>query len=147
MTELMNSVLNENEIVDVENVSVEISEQEYLSSEDSVQKEEVSLPPTRIETVELIEQLVEKSVSEIKGEIEQLKQYYYKLRIQETEAARVEFEAAQAEAEEKVPFEIPVDELEERLKAAIQNYKEKKTQYLAEQEAKREANLANKQAV
>ena len=97
MTELMDSVLNENEIVDVENVSVEISEQEYLSSEDSVQKEEISLPTTRIETVELIEQSIEKSVSEIKGEIEQLKQHYYKLRIQETEAARVAYEAEQAD--------------------------------------------------
>lgn len=147
MTELKDSVLNENEIVDVENVSVEISEQEYLSSEDSAQKEDISLPTTRIETVELIEQSIEKSVSEIKGEIEQLKQHYYKLRIQETEAARAAYEAEQAEAEEKVPFEIPVDELEERLKAAIQSYKEKKTQYLAEQEAKREANLSKKQAV
>jgi hypothetical protein len=147
MTELMDSVLNENEIVDVENVSVEISEQEYLSSEDSVQKEEISLPTTRLETVELIEQSIEKSVSEIKGEIEQLKQHYYKLRIQETEAARVAYEAEQADAEEKVPFVIPVDELEERLKTAIQSYKEKKAQYLAEQEAKREANLAKKQAV
>ena len=54
MTELKDSVLNENEIVDVENVSVEISEQEYLSSEDSAQKEDISLPTTRIETVVVI---------------------------------------------------------------------------------------------
>ncbi len=147
MTELKDSVLKENETVEVENVSVENSEQEYISSEESVQKEEVSLPTTRIETVELIEKSIEKSVLEIKGEIEQLKQHYYKLRIQETEAARAEYEASQVDEEEKIPFEIPVDELEERLKTALQSYKEKKSQYLAELEAQREANLAKKQAV
>ncbi|MBO5720380.1 MAG: DUF349 domain-containing protein, partial [Bacteroidales bacterium] len=117
------------------------------ATEESVQKEELSLPATRIETVEQIEKAIEGSVSEVKGEIEQLKQHYYKLRIQETESARLAFEASQSEAEEKLPFVVPADELEERLKAALQNFKDKKAKFIAEQEEKREANLAQKQAV
>ncbi|MBR5531734.1 MAG: DUF349 domain-containing protein [Bacteroidales bacterium] len=148
MTELNDSVLKENETVEVENVSVENTEQEFASAtEESVQKEELSLPATRIETVEQIEKAIEGSVSEVKGEIEQLKQHYYKLRIQETESARLAFEASQSEAEEKLPFVVPADELEERLKAALQNFKDKKAKFIAEQEEKREANLAQKQAV
>ena len=148
MTELKDSVLKENDTVEVENVSIETSEQEFVPEfEESDQREEISLPATRIETVEQIEKAAEGAVLEVKSEIDQLKQHYYKLRIQETEAARVAFEAAQAESEEKLPFVVPVDELEERLKAALQNFKDKKAKYLAEQEAKREANLAQKQAV
>ncbi|MBR5323421.1 MAG: DUF349 domain-containing protein [Muribaculaceae bacterium] len=149
MTELKDSVLKENEAVEVENVSIETSEQELdvPAFEESVSKEEIPLPATRTETVEQIEKLAEGSVLEVKSEIDQLKQHYYKLRIQETEVARAAYEAAQAEAEEKIPFVVPVDELEERLKAALQNFKDKKAKFIAEQEAKREANLAQKQAV
>lgn len=147
MTELNDSVLKENEPIEVENVSNENIEQEIESAEESISKEEMSLPATRLETVELIEKVADKNVAEVKSEIEQLKQHYYKLRIQETEAARAAYEAAQIETEEKEPFIVPVDELEERLKAALQSYKEKKAAYLAEQEAQRQANLAQKQAV
>lgn len=148
MTELKDSVLKENEALEVENVCVENSEQEYVPVfEESEQKEEISLPATRIETVEQIEKAAEGDVLEVKNEIEQLKQHYYKLRIQETEAARAAYEASQTEAEEKIPFVVPVDELEERLKSALQNFKDKKAKFIAEQEAAREANLAKKQAV
>ena len=148
MTELKDSVLKENEALEVENVCVENSEQEYVPVfEESEQKEEIFLPATRIETVEQIEKAAEGDVLEVKNEIEQLKQHYYKLRIQETEAARAAYEASQAEAEEKIPFVVPVDELEERLKSALQNFKDKKAKFIAEQEAAREANLAKKQAV
>ena len=148
MTELKDSVLKENEALEVENVCVENSEQEYVPVfEESEQKEEISLPATRIETVEQIEKAAEGDVLEVKNEIEQLKQHYYKLRMQETEVARAAYEASQAEAEEKIPFVVPVDELEERLKSALQNFKDKKAKFIAAQEAVREANLAKKQAV
>ena len=148
MTELKDSVLKENEALEVENVCVENSEQEYVPVfEESEQKEEISLPATRIETVEQIEKAAEGDVLEVKNEIEQLKQHYYKLRMQETEVARAAYEASQAEAEEKIPFVVPVDELEERLKSALQNFKDKKAKFIAAQEAAREANLAKKQAV
>ena len=57
MTELKDSVLKENDAVEVENVSVETSEQELSvpAFEESDQKDEIPLPATRIETVELIE--------------------------------------------------------------------------------------------
>lgn len=146
MTELKNSEMKEN--VEVENVSVEGIEQESIAElEDITQKEEIPLPSTRVETIEQIERAIEKPVSEVKSEVEQLKQHYYKLRAQENEAARVAFEISQAEAEEKEPFVVPADELEERLKTALQNYKEKRAKYIAEQEAQRETNLAKKQAV
>ncbi|MBR4155068.1 MAG: hypothetical protein IKT96_06975, partial [Paludibacteraceae bacterium] len=94
MTELKDSVLKENDAVEVENVSMETSEQEFVSEfEESDQKEEISLPATRIETVEQLEKAAEGAVLEVKSEIDQLKQHYYKLRIQETEAARAAFEA------------------------------------------------------
>ena len=148
MTELKDSVLKENEALEVENVCVENSEQEYVPVfEESEQKEEISLPATRIETVEQIEKAAEGDVLEVKNEIEQLKQHYYKLRMQETEVARAAYEVSQAEAEEKIPFVVPVDELEERLKSALQNFKDKKAKFIAAQEVAREANLAKKQAV
>ena len=144
MTELKDSVMNENEIVELESVIVVDSGQvtSDTTSED-IQKEELSFPATRIEVIEQIERAIEREVSEVKGEIEQLKQHYYKLRMQEYEVARAEYETSQTEEEEKTPFVVPVDDLEERLKAAIQNYKEKKAKYLAEQEQQRQANLAN----
>lgn len=148
MTELKDSVMNENEIVELESVSVVVSEQEATVAQcEEMQKEELSFPATRIEVIEQIERAIEREVSEVRGEIEQLKQHYYKLRMQEYEVARAEYETSQTEEEEKTPFVVPVDDLEERLKAAIQNYKEKKAKYLAEQEQQRQANLAQKQAV
>ncbi|MBR4119459.1 MAG: DUF349 domain-containing protein [Bacteroidales bacterium] len=148
MTELNDSVLKENEIAEVESVSVVVSEQEAMVAQcEEIQKEELSLPATRIEVVEQIERAIERDVAEVKGEVEQLKQHYYKLRMQEYEVARAEYESTQTDEEEKTPFIVPADELEERLKVAIQNYKEKKAKYLAEQEQQRQANLTQKQAV
>ena len=147
MTELKDSVLNENEIVELEKVSVEDSEQETSNALcEEMQKEELSLPATRIEVIEQIERAIERDIAEVKGEVEQLKQHYYKLRMQEYEVARAEYEASQTDEEEKAPFVAPVDELEERLKATIQNYKEKKAKYIAAQEQQRQANLEQKQA-
>lgn len=148
MTEEMKSVIADNESVEVENVSVKesMSEIESVAELENIE-ENVSLPVTRLEVVERIETAIENSIAEIKNEVEQLKQQYYKIRRQEIETARSEYEAKESSDEEKVPFVVPADELEERLKSALQNYKEKKAKYLAEQEAQKEANLARKQAI
>ena len=101
---------------------------------------------TRPQIVEQVEELVNSSVEEVKDEIEHLKQIYYKLRKQEVEAEKAEYEAGnQAEPEE--PFVPSPDVLEERLKSALQTFKEKKARFLAEQEERRNRNLERKQAV
>lgn len=148
MTEEMKSVISDNESVEVENLSAKetMSEIKSVAELENIE-ENVSLPVTRLEVVERIESSIENSIAEIKNEVEQLKQQYYKIRRQEIETARSEYEAKENSDEEKVPFVAPVDELEERLKSALQNYKEKKARYLAEQEAKKEANLTRKQAI
>ena len=96
---------------------------------------------SRAEIVERMREIVEKPVEEVKDEIETLKQNYYKTRRVEIEAAyKVHIESGLPEAE----FTPAPDECEETLKELLAAFKERKTQYLQEQEKRREENLARK---
>lgn len=101
---------------------------------------------TRLQIVERLEALINSAVEEVKDEIENLKQNYYKLRKQEVDAEKTEFEA-NAQEDSETQFAPSADTLEERLKGALQIFKEKKAKFLAELEETRAKNLERKQTI
>ncbi|MEG1573456.1 MAG: DUF349 domain-containing protein [Bacteroidales bacterium] len=129
---------------DDELVMPEVNE-ELLSADGDTVHERISL--SRIETIERLETIIEKPVEEVREEVDQLKQHYYKLRKQEVDEARAKYEAPQTEDGETVMFVHEPDILEDRMKNALQKFKEKKVLFLTEQEKHRENNLARKQGI
>lgn len=117
-------------------------EQEQINVSETVVTETSQL--SRAEIVERVRQLVEKPVEEVKDEIESLKQNYYKTR-------RIEIETAfKAHVENGLPeadFVPEHDECEETLKELLTAFKERKAQFILEQEKQREENLARKNSL
>lgn len=98
----------------------------------------------RTEILERVKALVDGPVEQVKDELENLKQQYYKVKRNEVEALfKAHIESGLPEAE----FVPPFDEYEETLKALLVTFKERKAQYLQEQERVRQENLARKQAL
>lgn len=100
---------------------------------------------TREQIVERIKELLDMPVEDVKDEIDALKQQYYKLRKSEIEEVHRAYE--EKAEEDKGDFQIPVDSLEETLKALLNSYKEKKAAYIEQQEKEKQDNLARKQAI
>ena len=65
----------------------------------------------------------------MRGEVESLKQAYYKIRRNEVEALKKAF---MEQGGEEKDFAVPEDTLETRLKELLSDYKEKKAAFLAE---------------
>lgn len=100
---------------------------------------------SREQIVERIKTLLEKSVEEVKDEIDALKQQYYKLRKSEIEEAHRSYD--ETPEEERGEFQIPFDALEEPLKALLNVYKEKKAAFIEWKEKEKQQNLERKQAI
>lgn len=99
---------------------------------------------SRSEILERVRAIIDNPIEEVKDEVETLKQNYYKVRRTEIEAAYKEhIESGKPEAE----FTPEYDEYEEPLKELLANFKERKAQYLQQQEQQREDNLARKNAL
>lgn len=96
---------------------------------------------TKDEILSRLKSLVEAPVENVRGEVEALKQAYYKIRHNEVEAQKSAF-LSQGGAEED--FAIPEDTSEAKLKELLAIYKEKKAALLAEEEKQKEANYALK---
>ena len=96
---------------------------------------------TKDEILSRLKSLVEAPVENVRGEVEALKQAYYKIRHNEVEAQKSAF-LSQGGAEED--FAIPEDTTEAELKDLLAIYKEKKAAMLAEEEKQKEANYALK---
>ena len=96
---------------------------------------------TKDEILSRLKSLVEAPVENVRGEVEALKQAYYKIRHNEVEAQKSAF-LSQGGAEED--FAIPEDTTEAELKDLLSIYKEKKAAMLAEEEKQKEANYALK---
>ena len=104
--------------------------------------------PTKEEIVKQLQELIEKPVDEVKDEVDLLKQNFYKLR--KTEAVVVEKPAETADDEQpetKVTVEVVTDPLDEQFKALLNQFKEKKTAFLQQQEKIKEENLARKNEI
>lgn len=98
----------------------------------------------RAEIVERLRSIVDAPIEEVKEEVEQLKQNYYKTKRAEVEAAyKTHIENGLPEAE----FTPEHDEYEETLKELLAAFRERKAVYLQEQEKVREENLARKNAL
>lgn len=110
----------------------ETSEEETHPSTDHLTKEEIL---SRLTT------LVETSVERARGEIESLKQSYYKLRRTELEELKKTFIE---EGGEEVDFVAPEDEAETKLKELLATYREKRAEILAEEDRVKAANYALK---
>lgn len=100
---------------------------------------------SREQIVERIKTLLEKSVEEVKDEIDALKQQYYKLRKSEIEEAHRAYD--ETPEEDRGEFQIPFDALEEPLKALLNVYKEKKAAFIEWKEKEKQQNLERKQAI
>ncbi|WP_418409795.1 DUF349 domain-containing protein, partial [Alistipes putredinis] len=86
-------------------------------------------------------ELVETSVETSRGEVEALKQAYYKIRRNEVEELKKEFIA---DGGEEKDFTAPADETENKIKDLLTSYKEKRAAILAEEERVKAANYALK---
>ncbi len=80
-------------------------------------------------------------VTEIKDEVEEIKTHFYKLLNQEVEELKTKF-IESGEAEEN--FAPPVDAIENEFKEMINEFREKKANYLKHIEEEKEKNLAAK---
>lgn len=96
---------------------------------------------TKEEILGKLTELVDNSVETARGEVESLKQAYYKLRRNEVEELKKEF--LENGGEEK-DFTTPEDETESKIKELLSAYKEKKAAALAEEERIKAANYALK---
>ena len=95
--------------------------------------------------IEKLEEIVELPINEsVKNQVDAIKHAYYKLKRTETENAKQAFIAAGGEEEN---FQTETDETEEKLKSLLQSFKEKKASLIAEEEKKKETNLAAKLAI
>lgn len=96
---------------------------------------------SRCEILERVKVIVTAPVDEVKDEIENLKQNYYKVKRNEVEVAfKAHIESGLPENE----FVPQHDEYEEELKELLASFKERKAQHLQEQERVRVENLTRK---
>ena len=96
---------------------------------------------TKEEILAKLTELVETSVETSRGEVEALKQAYYKIRRNEVEELKKEFIA---DGGEEKDFTAPADETENKIKDLLTSYKEKRAAILAEEERVKAANYALK---
>lgn len=141
----------DNESDEVNDMTDSLQEESDMASESDepsadIETEEVKPNLSRQQIVERLETLINSSVEEVKDEIEYLKQCYYKLRKQEVESEKARHNA-DTQYDADTEFVPASDVFEERLKNALQVYKEKKARFLAELEELRAKNLERKQAI
>ena len=96
---------------------------------------------TKEEILAKLTELVETSVETSRGEVEALKQAYYKIRRNEVEELKKEFIA---DGGEEKDFTAPADETENKIKDLLTSYREKRAAILAEEERVKAANYALK---
>ena len=96
---------------------------------------------TKEEILAKLTELVETSVETSRGEVEALKQAYYKIRRNEVEELKKVFIA---DGGEEKDFTAPADETENKIKDLLTSYKEKRAAILAEEERVKAANYALK---
>ena len=92
---------------------------------------------TKEEILSRLQTLVDAPIETVRGEVESLKQAYYKIRRNEVDELRKAF--VEQGGDEK-DFSIPEDSQENYLKELLNSYKEKKAAYLAEEEKQKAEN-------
>lgn len=92
---------------------------------------------TKEEILSRLQTLVDAPIETVRGEVESLKQAYYKIRRNEVDELKKAF--IEQGGDEK-DFSIPEDSQENYLKELLNSYKEKKAAYLAEEEKQKAEN-------
>ena len=128
-----------------ENKLIEIPQQEETVQEETVNVSQTEEKLDKLSKEQIIDRLaiiVEKPVTEsIRNEVDTLKQSFYKIKKAETENAKHAFIVAGGEEED---FHPEIEESEEKLKALLHTFKEKRASIVAEEEKQKETNLASK---
>lgn len=116
-------------------------EQEQAQNQTELQTSEEATTMTREDIIARIRTLIERPVEEVKDEIDNLKQNYYKAKRTDVENAyKAYIESGKPENE----FVPEIDIFEEQLKELLSTFKERKAQYLQQLEELRGKNLARK---
>jgi chromosome segregation ATPase len=148
VTELPQSVEQETPVTaaETENITPEQLAAPSLSEDNSQNAAPASTtqpPLSREELVEKLKTLVEKEAGEIKDEVENIKQLFYK----SLKAENENLKAKSVEEGETGEFIPPKDELENTLKALLNQYRIKRTAHVAQLEQERENNLIQKKHI
>jgi hypothetical protein len=141
--------LTENAIA-VEEKTIEIVENSSTDNEAEIITEKIVIPEkekpnynlfTKNELVEALNSLIDQEVLKIKDEVELIKQCFYKKLKTEVEIQKNQFIEDGGEVENFVPVK---DELEEKLKDLLNDYRVKKAAQTAIIEQEKETNLIQK---
>lgn len=98
----------------------------------------------KAQLVEELEKLLSRPVDSVKDQVAQIKAAFFAIRKEEVAKEKAE---AIENGEDEASFEAKEDELENKLKGLLGDFKEKRAEYNAEQEAVKQANLEKKQAI
>lgn len=130
--------LEQPDALEVQEVSDASEEDEMIEPLDAAALAAIAKP----ELMERLKQIVAEPKRYVRGEVDALKQAYYKIRRAEIEASKKEF--LEGGKEEK-DFVVPEDETEAQIKSLITEYREKRSSMAAEEERQKETNLVLKQ--
>ncbi len=98
----------------------------------------------KAQLVEELEKLLTRPVDSVKEQVAQIKAAFFAIRKEEVAKEKAE---AIENGEDEASFEAKEDELENKLKGLLVDFKEKRAEFNAEQEAVKQANLEKKQAI
>lgn len=126
---------------DLKSDGVETQTEEEKLQAESVEKIDKL---TKEEIIGQLKEIVDKSVEEVKNEVDSLKQAFYKLRRTEIEEAKKIFIS---EGGEEKDFQPSQDNTEEQLKELLAKFREKKSVLVAEEEKVKEQNLKEKKEI
>lgn len=103
---------------------------------------------TKADLIEELKAILEnKSVNDIKTEVESIKVHFYKKHNADIQELRKKHDEAMAEAEIPEPFHYEPDPLEATLKHLLKEYRDKKARHNEELEKEKQDNLQRKYAV
>ncbi len=108
-----------------------------INKEDLSQNSDLNVL-SKLELVDLLKNIVDKDIDEVKSQVDQIKQLFYKkhkLEIEEQRKLWIE------NGGEEAAFIYPKDEIEEVLKNLLNDFKSRKAAYFAKLEAEKENNL------
>lgn len=98
----------------------------------------------KVELVEQLKSLLGNDVMEIKEQVEELKNQFYRLYRQEQEATK---KAAEEAGEDLAEYKPAADEVEQEFRQLLQDYKAKRAEIAAQKEAEMKANQLKKEHV
>jgi hypothetical protein len=125
------------------------TEEQPISESDQAEGEMIELYDaaalaslTKLELLECLKKIVAEPHKYPRSGVDSLRNAYYKIRRDETEAKKKEFLEGGGEEQD---FLAPVDETEAQMKSLLSEYREKRASIIAKEERQKEANLVVKQ--